>query len=296
LTYTTPIHALPAPDPLPAGAGPDVPLDLKALADALDPKLTPYSHGAGAPGIAAGKAGRRYRDDSTGDVYLDIGAAWVLETPASNAVAATPSLRKLGVGATDAAAGNDPRLADVRTPADNSVTAAKVHTSLKPSTGAAAATEALRALGTAAGTAAAGNDARMANQRVPTDGSVTTAKLEDPLNIQSGGDITINRAGLWLVTMGIHLTDPNNVGRFNARALVQTAADPANPFGVAYAEGWGGTGMEWVARTSEPVRLEVGDNVYGQAYQSGGGSGVRFVGGLSPSGTTTFLKMVYLGQ
>lgn len=44
----------------------------------------------------------------------------------SAAAAATPSLRALGTGATDACAGNDSRLSDTRTPTDNSVTSAKI--------------------------------------------------------------------------------------------------------------------------------------------------------------------------
>jgi hypothetical protein len=56
-----------------------------------------------------------------------------------------------------AAGDNDPRLSDARTPTDGSVTAAKVSGTLKPSGSAAAGDEALRALGTTASTAAAGN-------------------------------------------------------------------------------------------------------------------------------------------
>jgi hypothetical protein len=45
---------------------------------------------------------------------------------AKNAIAATPSLRSLGVGATEAAAGNDSRLTNERTPSTGSVTTAKI--------------------------------------------------------------------------------------------------------------------------------------------------------------------------
>jgi hypothetical protein len=54
-------------------------------------------------------------------------------------------------------ASNDARLTDTRTPTDASVTAAKVAPALKPSGTAAASDEALRALGTTASTAAAGD-------------------------------------------------------------------------------------------------------------------------------------------
>jgi hypothetical protein len=56
---------------------------------------------------------------------------------------------------------SDSRLSDTRTPTDGSVTAAKIAASLKPSGTAATTDEALRALGVAAGTAAAGNDSRI---------------------------------------------------------------------------------------------------------------------------------------
>lgn len=52
--------------------------------------------------------------------------------------------------------------------ADGAVTALKVNAALKPSGGAAAGTEALRALGATAATAAAGNDARLSDARAPT--------------------------------------------------------------------------------------------------------------------------------
>jgi len=83
-------------------------------------------------------------------------------------VANVASLRSLGTSSTQAAAGNDSRLSDQRTPTDASVTAAKVASSLKPSGSAATSDEALRALGTTAGTAAAGNDSRLSDSRTPT--------------------------------------------------------------------------------------------------------------------------------
>ncbi len=54
---------------------------------------------------------------------------------------------------------NHTALTDTRTPTDASVTAAKVAAALKPSGTAAAGDEALRALGSSASTAAAGNHA-----------------------------------------------------------------------------------------------------------------------------------------
>jgi microcystin-dependent protein len=60
--------------------------------------------------------------------------------------------------------------------ATEAVTLAKIAASAKNP---AAGTAGLRSLGTAATEAAAGNDGRLTNERVPTSGSVTTAKLEN---------------------------------------------------------------------------------------------------------------------
>lgn len=103
------------------------------------------------------------------------------------------SVRTLGAGARQAAAGSDTRFSDSRTPVDKSVTSAKIADALKPSIAASAGTEALRALGTAAGTAAAGNDTRLSDQRVPTDNSVTSPKIAGSLK-PSGTAATTDEA------------------------------------------------------------------------------------------------------
>lgn len=106
--------------------------------------------------------------------------------PSAGAAAGAEALRAIGSGSGQVVAGNDSRLTDQRVPPDGSVTAVKIATALKPSTGAAAGTEALRALGTAAGQALPGNDASVTNQRVPTDGSVTAAKIASSLKPSAG--------------------------------------------------------------------------------------------------------------
>lgn len=127
-------------------------------------------------------------------------------TVAQNAAAATPSLRQLGAGATDACAGNDARLSDARTPTAHSashleggsdpvpayrtaqnggtdqtqrskinfgvgITAAddsvNNRTNVTVASGSAAATPSLRALGTASTEACAGNDSRLSDTRTP---------------------------------------------------------------------------------------------------------------------------------
>lgn len=221
---TTTIHALPYPTQTAATTGPDVPADLLALADAIDPKLTPTSNSAGTPaalGLAAGKVGRRHRDTNTGNIYLDIGTSWVLEFNAAagdgiSVTGNTIAVRLQGTSglaadSTGLRAATDDSTIDRSTGLlavkDAGITAAKIAAALKPSAGAAAAAEALRALGTGAGTAAAGNDSRLSegvaaaqtvrslgtgatqaaagndgrlsDQRTPLDGTVSTAKLID---------------------------------------------------------------------------------------------------------------------
>ena len=79
---------------------------------------------------------------------------------------------------------DDARLSDQRVPTDGSVTDVKVaagaaiaEAKLALASDAAAGVASRRTLGTGALQASAGNDARLSNQRVPTDGSVTTAKI-----------------------------------------------------------------------------------------------------------------------
>jgi hypothetical protein len=73
------------------------------------------------------------------------------------------------------------------------ITPGKIADALKPSAGAGAGTEALRALGTTGSTAAAGNDARLSDERTPKALSVTEGKLAD-------GAVTSRKAQLTTVS------------------------------------------------------------------------------------------------
>lgn len=113
---------------------------------------------------ATGEAGKLYVVLETGVVYRWSGSAYA-EVSASLAI---------GTTASTAAAGNDARLSDQRTPLDTSVTPAKfAATAVDPVAGTAGA----RTLGTGAAQALPGNHASTTNARTPTDASVTPAKF-----------------------------------------------------------------------------------------------------------------------
>lgn len=158
--------------PYPSGSDvPDVPAHLEALAVALD-DVAKYAQGpvSARPvsSIASpGKRGRLYFATDEGVLYLDTGTAWQAVQPqlVTDGPANVGTLRTLGTGAQQAAAGNDPRLSDARVPLDGSVTAAKVASSLKPSEGAGNSVEALRAIGSGPGQVVAGNDVRLSGRR-----------------------------------------------------------------------------------------------------------------------------------
>lgn len=154
--------------------------------------------------------------------------------PSGSAGATDESLRRLGTGATHAAAGDDSRFpstgeknalagtsgtpgavnpyvttqdsrnTDKRTPSDGSVAATQVDGSLKPSGSAVAGTEALRALGATAATAAAGNDSRLSDARTPTAHKTSHAV---------GGSDALSAADLGLTrSLFTHFADVGNVG------------------------------------------------------------------------------------
>ena len=78
------------------------------------------------------------------------------------------------------------------------VTNSKLAAALKPSGTAAAGTEALRALGTSSSTACAGDDARLSDERTPTNSSVTAAKVAaslKPSGSAAAGDEALRALG-----------------------------------------------------------------------------------------------------
>lgn len=133
-----------------ASDSPDVPRDIGNLAADIDGMFLTGAGTGGRP--AAGKVGREWYDSTAGITYLDIGSAWVIKgandlvrtgdarlsdqrTPLDGSVtwnklyqdikppagggvagAANFAVRRLGTTGEDAAAGNDARLSDARTP------------------------------------------------------------------------------------------------------------------------------------------------------------------------------------
>lgn len=130
---------------------------------------------------APGKLGRRYvaTDDLSGGPngteYIDTGTGWILAPSAINNLAVTNGkladnsvdARVLADGAVDTPAIQDANVSTAKL-APKAVDTTKLADALKPSAGAGAATEALRALGTGAGQALPGNDASVTNARTPT--------------------------------------------------------------------------------------------------------------------------------
>lgn len=150
-----------------------------------------------------GKADRRYTvvgdadPANNGREFIDTGTAWIEVASRIPASAAGDGLKidaddgelHVDIGANSGLSfvagvlGLNPdeatltKIANVLQVKDGGITLAKLAAALKPSAGAGAGAEALRALGAGASNAAAGNDARLSDQRVPTDLSVTNAKV-----------------------------------------------------------------------------------------------------------------------
>lgn len=139
----------------------------KAIADAVDALAAIYGQGTlaarptSSPGTP-GKAGRFYMVTSgaeTGQLFYDYGTGWIHinpnQTPGADSITAV-EIAPLTITGAELAAN---AVSDAGKVADGIIGAAEIANALKPSAGAGAATEALRALGTAAGTAAAGTHA-----------------------------------------------------------------------------------------------------------------------------------------
>lgn len=110
--------------------------------------------------------------------------------------AGTPSLRTLGAGGSQAAAGNDSRLSNARTPTAHEATHVPGGSDPLP-VDQAAGVGSLRTIGTGALQAAAGNDSRLSNARTPTAHEATHVPGgSDPLPVdQAAGTGSLRTLG-----------------------------------------------------------------------------------------------------
>jgi hypothetical protein len=138
-------------------------------------------------------------------------------------------------------------------------------------------------VGTTAGTVAAGNDARLTDQRAPTDGSVTTAKLADgavtaakiasnqtvSFGSVSAGTMAAGAGGVTATTgrlavLGIGATTLFEVG---STGVVTTGTWQATAVGV----GFGGTGATTASAARTNLGLAIGTDVAAASHQHAAG-------------------------
>lgn len=168
---------------------PDIPAAQRTFLEQIDTKLSPVTKGLLSARPAAGKIGQRYWATDRRLEYLDIGAEWVVsgEPLAGSGIEINEGTIRIRfsneaglniqegglVAATDQSSltreGNQLRIKP------SGVRREHLATSLRPEAGASAEAEALRSLGTNAGTAAAGNDSRLL---VGNAATATVRKLE----------------------------------------------------------------------------------------------------------------------
>jgi hypothetical protein len=181
---------------------------------------------------------------------------------AVDAAAATGSLRTLGTGATQAAAGNDSRLSDSRAPngsaggdltgtypsptiATLAVTDAKVAAANKDGT---AATPSMRTLGTGATQAAAGNDSRLSDARTPTAHQSThQSGNSDALTgiLDANARLATSKAGTLVGTRrGLNLIEGTNV----TMTVADNAGSERVDVTINAAAGGGGTADTFATR------------------------------------------------
>lgn len=146
--------------PYPASTDPpNGPAQMQALANALDNAAVDLAEGTLASRPSPSIRGRWYYATDVGVLYRDSGSTWRVVGLAADAVTAVHILD------------------GTITNAEIASGAAIAESKLSLASDAGAGTASRRTLGSGATQACAGNDARLSDQRVPTDGSVTVAKL-----------------------------------------------------------------------------------------------------------------------
>jgi microcystin-dependent protein len=157
------------PKPL-ASEPPNGPAQIGAVADALDNAAIDLPEGLLSARPAPSIRGRWYYATDVGLLYRDSGSTWRVISVGPDAITATEI-------APDAV-GNSELAPNAVTNTEVAAAAAIAESKLSLATDAVAGTGSRRTLGAGALQACAGNDARLSDQRVPTNGSVSFAKLE----------------------------------------------------------------------------------------------------------------------
>ena len=208
---------------------PDVPRDMGNLAADADAAFAMYAQGtfasrptstAGSPG----KTGRIYYGTDTLHLYYDFGTGWSDIGPSSTAIpdgSITGGAAGAGVKIAAATITHDNIVAGTITTTeilDGTIAAADIAAALKPSGGAGSGTESLRALGTAAGTAAAGTHAAQ-HSRTGADPLVISTFI-------ASGTLAARPSTSLVAGMIYTATDVNGgtTSMYNGSAWVQVAA------------------------------------------------------------------------
>jgi hypothetical protein len=155
-----------------------------------------YAQGLLSARPAAGKAGRLYRatDDSAGVIYYDDGSTWsaIGTSAVVDAAANVGSLRTLGAGALQAAAGNHTHAIGAITGTGDSVT---------------------KNVGATAGTVAAGDHTHAVVQGTQSVIKGSATLRSNTITVTSDPDITLSMtAGTYRITSLLAAPGPNGIG------------------------------------------------------------------------------------
>ena len=175
----------------------------------------------------------------------------------TDGTAGSQQVRALGTTATTAAAGNDARLSDTRTPTAGSVVDASVaagaaiaESKLALASDAAAGTASRRTLGTGALQATSGTDARLSDTRTPTAGSVVDA------SVAAGAAIAETKLALASdAAAGTASRRTIGTGALQAMAGSTTLSSIAAPTGNVNANGFKITNLAAPTLASDAARL-----------------------------------------
>lgn len=212
---------------------PNGPSQIQALANALDGAAIDLTEGTLAARPAAAIRGRWYYANDVAILYRDSGSTW----RSLQAMLGTDSITAANIAAD--AVGTSELAPSAVTNAEVAAGAAIAESKLSLASDAAPGTASRRTLGPGPSQAAPGDDARLSDQRVPTDGSVTLAKLATAVQdlLWKPGDL---KSVAYDVTAG---SEPTGWLLCDGRAVSRTGANAAlfAKIGTAHGVGDGST-------------------------------------------------------